>query len=219
MPDRRLDYLAVTHADPDHIGGAPAIVRDFHPREIWEGVPVPRSRALAELQRLARAQRIAWRTLQTGDVVVVDDVAIRVLHPPPPDWERQRVRNDDSLVLELRYGDVSLVLPGDIGADVETGLARRLQAAAVRVLKAPHHGSRTSSSEAFIAAVRPSVAIVSAGRENRFGHPHPDVVRRYADAGARLLRTADVGAVTACTDGRRVAVTTARGDVLTLGGP
>ena len=215
---RRLDYLAITHGHPDHVGGAGAVLRDLRPREVWEGVPVPSSLALAQLRADARAAGAAWRTLQAGDVENVGGVRVRVAHPPAADWERPRVRNDDSLVLELRYGDVSIVLPGDVEAGVEGVVAANLAPAAWRVVKAPHHGSRTSSSSAFVAALRPSVAIVSAGRDHRFGHPHPEVVARYEAAGAVVLATGDEGAVTVCTGGRAVAVTTVNGRRMVFGG-
>ncbi len=210
---RRLDYLLVTHADPDHIGGAAAVVRALDPREIWEGVPVPASRPRADLLALARTSSSTWRNRYAGERLAAAGALVRVVHPPPPDWERPRVRNDDSVVVDVRFGDVSIVLPGDIGAAVEADLTANWPPAAIRVLKAPHHGSRTSSSDAFVAALDPDLAVVSAGRDSRFGHPHPDVVRRYAAHGARLLRTGEVGAVSVCTDGRRAAVTTAAGDV------
>ena len=205
---RRLDYFLVTHADPDHIGGASDVVRELAPREIWEGVPVPASRPRADLLALARAAPSGWRTRYAGERIAVGGAVVRVVHPPAPDWERPRVRNDDSVVLDVRFGGVSVVLPGDIGAAVETELASAWPPAAVRVLKAPHHGSRTSSSAEFLAALAPDLAVVSAGRDSRFGHPHPEVVRRYAALDARVLATGEVGAVSICTDGRRAAVTT-----------
>ena len=208
---RRLDYLLVTHADPDHIGGAAAVVGALDPREIWEGVPVPASRPRADLLALARPS--TWRNRYAGERLAAGGALVRVVHPPPPAWERPRVRNDDSVVVDVRFGDVSIVLPGDIGAAVEAELTANWPPAAIRVLKAPHHGSRTSSSDAFVAALDPDLAVVSAGRDSRFGHPHPEVVRRYAAHGARLLRTGEVGAVSVCTDGRRAAVTTAAGDL------
>jgi len=131
-----------------------------------------------------------------------------VLHPPAPDWERQRVRNDDSLVLELRFGRVSILLPGDVGAEVERGLALRLQPSGLSVLKVPHHGSATSSSAALLAAVRPAVAILSAGRGGWLGG---GVLERYRAAGAAMFRTDQDGAVTVETDGNRVEVSTFSG--------
>ena len=209
---RRLDYFLVTHADPDHIGGASDVVRELAPREIWEGVPVPVSRPRADpregsgaLPRGGAGFAPAGRPVGAG---AVGGAVVRVVHPPAPDWERPRVRNDDSVVLDVRFGGVSVVLPGDIGAAVETELASAWPPAAVRVLKAPHHGSRTSSSAEFLAALTPGMAVVSAGRDSRFGHPHPEVVRRYAGLEARVLATGEVGAVSICTDGRRAAVTT-----------
>lgn len=216
---RQLDYLLVTHADPDHVGGAADVVQALRPREIWEGVPVSASRRRADLRALARTTSSAWLTRHAGERIPAGEAEIRVVHPPPPDWERPRVRNDDSVVVDIRFGEVSIVLPGDIGADVEAELAADWPPAAIRVLKAPHHGSRTSSSAAFLAALDPDLAVVSAGRDSRFGHPHPEVVERYAAQGARLLRTGEVGAVSVCTDGRRAVVATAVGGTRFVVGP
>ena len=214
-----LDDLVITHADPDHIGGAASVMRRFGPRAIWEGVPVPPNAGLRELSELAAARATVWRTVQAGDVERTDDVDIRVWHPPPPEWERQRVRNDDSVVIELRHGDVSIVLTGDIEREAERQLAPKLQVAPVVVLKAPHHGSATSSSEAFIAAARPGALVISAGRRNPFGHPHPTVVARYRAAGVEIFRTDEDGAVVVDSDGRTATVRTFSGREYTLSGP
>ena len=213
---RSLDYLAITHGDPDHAGGGVAVVRDLRPREVWEGIPVPSSAILDAVRAAAEEAGAVWRTVRAGDRMSMGGVDVRVLHPPAPDWERRRVRNDDSIVIELRHGDVSVVLPGDIGADVEPTVAAALGPAPLRILKAPHHGSRSSSTAAFVEALRPSLAVVSAGRRNLFGHPHPDVITRYEAAGVAVLRTGEDGAVALCTDGERVAVSTAAGRRFTL---
>jgi competence protein ComEC len=111
---------------------------------------------------------------------------------------------------------VSILLPGDIGGDAEQPLATRFVPAPVQVVKVPHHGSAGSSSAAFVAATRPDLAVVSAGRANQFGHPAPEVVRRYLDRGARVLNTAADGAITIETDGRTVEVSTMTGRTMTL---
>jgi competence protein ComEC len=208
---RKIDTLIVTHADPDHIGGAASIVHRFAPRTVWEGIPVPPNPALRELADLASSGSAVWRTVQAGDAERIDEVDIRIWHPQPPDWERQRVRNDDSVVVELRHGDVSILLTGDIEREAEHRLTPILSLAPLVVLKAPHHGSATSSSEAFIRAARPKAVVFSAGRRNPFGHPHPAVLARYRAAGVEMFRTDEDGAVVVDTDGKTVKVRTCSG--------
>jgi competence protein ComEC len=204
----RLDYLVLSHGDPDHIGGAAAIIAEFRPREIWEGIPVPRFEPLRLLRDQARARGLRWTTVRAGDHVDVDGVDVVVLHPDPPDWERQRVRNDDSIVLELHWRNTSFWLTGDIGRAVERSLAARMTLAPLRVIKVPHHGSLTSSSEGFVQAIRPTLAIVSVGRANHFGHPVPEVLQRYTDLGAQTLRTDQDGEVRVDSDGYSIDVHT-----------
>jgi competence protein ComEC len=196
---RRLDYLALSHGDPDHIGGAASIVDEFHPREVWEGIPVPGFPPLAALRVAAEAAGSRWSNVYAGSHLVVDDVDVRALHPRPAEWERRRVRNDDSLVLDVRWRDVSVLLTGDIGQASERELA--VAPARLRVVKVPHHGSLTSSGEAFVARIRPTVVVASAGRANHFGHPVPVVLERYRAAGATVYRTDRDGAVEVVSDG------------------
>jgi competence protein ComEC len=212
---RRIDRLAITHGDPDHIGGAMSVLREFRPSEIWEGVPVPRSDSLTVLRVGAQSLGAHWANVYAGDAVNVDGVEIVARHPSWPDWERQKVRNDDSLVLELRWRDVSVLLTGDIGRVPEAGIASGLETAdgasalrPIRVVKIPHHGSLTSSSARFVEAIHPQIAVVSAGRSNHFGHPVPEVLERYRAVGAEVFRTDRDGAVFVETDGRTVSVRT-----------
>jgi competence protein ComEC len=213
---RRLAVLALTHGDGDHIGGAPSLVREFRPREIWEGIPVPPFEPLRVLRMQATSADARWTTLQTHDVTMWGDVQLVVRHPDRPDWERQRVRNDDSLVLELAWKDVSIVLTGDIGRHSEADIVPRFAPARLRVVKVPHHRSLTSSSEPFVRALAPKVAVVSVGRSNTFGHPAPQVLSRYRDAGAAVFRTDQDGAVTVATDGRALDVRTFTGRSLVV---
>ena len=200
----RLDYLAITHGDPDHIGGAESLARDFAPLEIWDGVFVNNHEPTMRLRAVAAAGRSAWRSLQRGDRIDLGGVELRVHHPPLPDWERQQVRNNDSLVIELRYGQVSILLTGDIGREVEQALLPTLDLLPIVVLKSPHHGSGTSSTDEFIKALRPRVVLISNGRANPYGHPVPSVLARYAAVGARVLRTDLVGQIDLVTDGESI---------------
>ena len=213
---RRLDYMSVTHGDIDHIGGAASVFRDFKPFEVWEGVPVPPHAATRELRRLANDAGSAWRTLQPADRVSFGDVDLVVHHPPRPEWERQRVRNDDSEVIEILYGGVSFVFTGDITREVERTIAPFFAGAPIRILKVPHHGSATSSSQLFLDALRPDIAIISAGRGNPFGHPVAAVLERYKNIGAAIYRTDKDGAITVETDGSTVRVAAFTGRKLTL---
>ncbi len=207
---RRLDYLAITHGDPDHIGGAAALVRDFVPLEIWAGVPVANHQAEGELMTAAAGARTTWRWLQRGDRLLFGGVEVRVHHPPLPDWERQRVRNDDSLVFELRLRRVSIVLTGDISRAVEEALVE-MDLLPLTILKSPHHGSATSSSREFVATLQPAAALISAGRANPYGHPVPAVLARYREAGAEIFRTDQDGQIDLVTDGEQVSVRTFTG--------
>ncbi len=205
---RQLDALAITHGDPDHIGGARAIVRDFTPRQIWKGIPVPRHAPSRELLSAVRAAGIDVLRHHAGSRIGDGDLRIRVLHPPTPDWERQRVRNDDSLVLEVRHGEVAILLTGDVSAEVERALLSALSPARIRILKVAHHGSRTSTSQELLDAWKPQIALISCGRGNRFGHPAPEVLRRLEAAGVRVYRTDRDGQITLGTDGKDVSVRT-----------
>jgi competence protein ComEC len=208
---RALDTLLLTHGDPDHIGGALDVLADFAPRQLWVGIDVPNHRPTADIRDAAARLGISVDHRRRGDIEARGIARVRVLHPPPPDWERRRVRNDDSVVLEVVYRDVAVLLTGDISAEVEHEILPRLTRAPTRILKVAHHGSRTSSSPALLMEWRPQFALISAGRGNTFGHPTPEVLRRLEDIGATVLRTDLDGQITLETDGRRVEFATFEG--------
>ncbi len=208
---RHLEVLAITHGHPDHAGGAASLIEDFSAREVWEGVPVVSEPALVRAGAAAARKGSRWRQRYAGARDVLDGVTVRVLHPQRPDWQRDRVRNDDSLVFELSYGGFRALFTGDISQAVEDDLMLRSPANSrarptVTVLKVPHHGSGGASSARLLRWLQPSLAVVSVGAGNRFGHPAPATLERYATLGIPVLRTDQAGAVAVVTDGERVTV-------------
>jgi competence protein ComEC len=207
----RFDYLAVTHTDADHVNGAPVVTEDFRPAEVWEGVAVEGDTLREDLARAAAGIGATWRTVQRGDRMMAGGALVTVWHPPPADWERRRVRNDDSIVVEIRFGDVSVILPGDVEAEAEADLAAIIGPAPLRVVQAAHHGSATSTTEGWLDAVTPDAVVISTGRGNRYGHPHAAVLARLERRQRPVFRTDRDGAVTLETDGSVVEVTTFTG--------
>lgn len=219
LGERRLDWFAVTHGDLDHAGGARRVVEDLSPREVWEGIPVDADSTLLDLRTLAQHRGMGWRRLQAGHKLELGAVHIAVQHPPPADWQRVRVRNDDSLVLELRYGDVSVLLTGDAGPEYESQAPVADRAGApprIRILKVAHHGSRSSSSDHFLDLYVPHAAIISAGAGNLFGHPSAEVLGRFSARDVHVLRTDQHGAVIIETDGRVVRLRSISGRVMDI---
>ena len=155
-----------------------SLIDDFNPTAVWQGVPGPES--FSHSMQFCRAQprRASRWNSGVGRRAAIGAARIHVLHPPSPDWERPRVRNDDSVVLEVAYGDVAFLLTGDIGSDVERAIAPHLVPAKIRILKVAHHGSRTSTSQELLEAWHPQIALISCGRGNPFGHPAPGGCRK-----------------------------------------
>jgi competence protein ComEC len=208
---RQLDRVVVTHAHPDHAAGMPTVIRRFGPREVLSGIPVADDLRQRAVSGAAHASAARERWLATGESFAEGPVHVSVRHPERPDWERRRVRNDDSIVLWVRHGDVGLLLPGDIGQTVEERLAPRLAAAPLTVLRLPHHGSASSTGHRLLDAAQPALAIGSMARANRFGHPAAPVLGRLAAQPVPLLRTDEVGAIQLATNGRVLLVRTATG--------
>ena len=177
-----LDLMVITHEDTDHLGGALTVLESIQVDALASSItPTHPLNALVPVRSRCAAGRI-WEW---------DGVRFEFLHPPAG-WEGTR-RNNQSCVLRVEAHGASMLLTGDIERAAETRLAASARAS--DVLLVPHHGSRTSSTEEFIAAVSPRWAIVPAGYRNRFGHPAREVLARYEKAGATLLRTDRDGAV------------------------
>ena len=196
---RRLDVVALSHAHSDHMGGMPAVLRNFRPRELWVGID-PASTAFRELLDEARALGVTVRHMRAGATLPWDGTEVRVLSPGAGYANAGAPKNDDSLVMQVNYGRGSVLLEGDAEAASEVAMVAAGEVRPVTLLKVGHHGSRTSTTPAFLAAASPREAVVSVGRGNRFGHPRTEVIDRIAQTGSKLYRTDTFGLTTFLVD-------------------
>ena len=193
LGETRIDRLVLSHRDLDHVGGAAALLG---------ALPVGETTSSLEAGHPLLAQaRLATRCA-AGQSWRWDGVDFEVLHPPADDYERPRKPNAMSCVLRVSGGGRSVLLTGDIEREQELALVGRVgDGLRSDVLVVPHHGSKTSSSAALLDAVRPRIAVVQSGYRNRFGHPAPEVMQRYAERGISVVQTPECGAWRAVGDG------------------
>jgi competence protein ComEC len=175
------------------MGGMPAILRDFNPRELWLSIEPGDSPNLRALLALARELHIPIRHLHAGDAFPWDGLDATVLSPEPGYANPNQPINDDSLVMRLDFGRSSVLLEGDAEAPSEAAMLAHHRIAPVTLLKVGHHGSRTSTNPAFLAAVAPTDAVISVGQHNTFGHPRYEVLARLEAAHIRTFRTDRTG--------------------------
>ncbi|MCC7196417.1 MAG: ComEC/Rec2 family competence protein [Gemmatimonadaceae bacterium] len=202
-----VDILASTHQHDDHAAGLPALIDNFRPREVWAGA-TPDSASWDAMNEHAR--QVGARVLhpRQGDTRDFAGALLDVLSPPADYLPRNAPSNNDSLVLRLRYGKHAFLLMGDAERQMEYAMLHSLDR--VDVLKVGHHGSKTSSTGVFLDATHPAFALISAGKDNLYRHPHPEVLERLERMHTQVLRSDQSGLVTVRTDGRRLTVENSR---------
>jgi competence protein ComEC len=199
----QVDYVLATHADADHIDGLNDVLKNFTVRSaLIARRPADDPEYAKFAQTLARTNTHS-ETIEAGDVIQFGEVSVDVLWPPAGG---EKSTNDDSIVLRIQYGERSILLTGDIEQAAERALLTSQQQLHADVIKVAHHGSKTSSTEAFVTATKPQLAVISVGRNSRFGHPHKEVVDRWQCSGATVLTTGNSGTITITTDGRDLSV-------------
>jgi len=206
---KTIDVVALTHAHQDHLGGLTAILENFKVKELWLGREVD-SRALSQLEALARQRSTQIKHEIRGQSFTWDGVEEQFLWPEIAATEiAPSAKNNDSLVLRLKFGDRTLLFPGDAEKAVERSILSENDEAAIHadILKIGHHGSKNSTTPDFLSAVNPQLAIISSGEGNPYGHPNLEVLDRLQTAGVRTLRTDTNGAIHILTDGKRIDVT------------
>ena len=196
---RRLDKLILTHADEDHIGSAGEIIAGIGVGEILTAAVSREDYQDLPFIREAQNKGIRIREIGKGDVWQEGEAVFSVLHPSGPEEEK----NAASIVLHAQIGGLVWLFTGDLEAEGEAKVLDAFPGLRADVLKAGHHGSKTSSTEAFLDAVSPKAAIVSAGENNRYGHPSPRVVQALSERGILLYRTDRHGAISYRFSGKR----------------
>jgi competence protein ComEC len=191
---RRLEILVLSHEDIDHSGGASAVLRDLEVGELWVGPGYRQSSWMTRLVALARQRGVAIVLAARGTQGELGQLPIRVLSPDA-EISTSAGANSRSLVVLVGAPPRRILIPGDIAGSTELELTANGRSLAAEVLVLSHHGSRTGSLATFLGRVRPRLGLVSCGYRNRFGHPHPETVARYADVGETLLRTDRRGAI------------------------
>ncbi|MDQ0269521.1 DNA internalization-related competence protein ComEC/Rec2 [Cytobacillus purgationiresistens] len=189
---RVIDKLILTHGDADHIGGAKAILSEVNIKEIVMPVTKEVSDLEKALLTAASEKKVPVRFIQSGENWASSDASFFVLSPE----ERIANKNDGSLVIYGEMGGLTWLFTGDLEEEGERRLIEVYPSLTVDILKVGHHGSKSSSTNEFLTSVNPSIAIITAGRNNRYGHPHAEVVDRLGEKGVRVLRTDLHGAIT-----------------------
>jgi competence protein ComEC len=211
---RRVDTLVLTHPDPDHLKGLIFIASQFSIGQFWDNGFQTDSEPYLQLKKILEEKKIKIHSLnEETPFQMINGVEISFLNPPVWNATQRKVRNlwdlnNASLVMKLRFKNVSVLLTGDIGKEAEERMLRKGYPLRADILKIPHHGSSSSSSPLFLERVKLTYAILSVGERNIGRLPHPEVLKRYLQLGSRILRTDKDGAITVMTDGEKIEVKT-----------
>lgn len=206
---QRPSALVLTHLDADHWKGLKSLAARLEVEEFWVGAGTLEDPGFTDLAEVLAGRGIPVRVLSEGRRWAMGGAEFEVLWPPAEAARRSGLSdNDRSLVLRVCLREVCFLLTGDLEAEGEAAVAAALAGRGCQVLKVGHHGSATSTSEAFLKGLRPHWALISAGEGNRYRLPHAAVLRRLTESGARLLRTDKMGQVEVETDGKELFVRT-----------
>jgi competence protein ComEC len=211
---RKIDFLVLTHPDPDHLKGLNFIASHFSIGHFWDNGFRGDSESYIRLQEILLKKKIERSSLNDQALPqMIHGAQLSVLNPPLMK-ESQRgsqnpsLSNNQSLVIKIQFKQIAILLAGDIEQEAEYRMMKKGFLIKADLLKIPHHGSASSSTQAFLERVRPSCAILSVSEQTLGRLPHPEVLRRYQRLGTRIFRTDKHGALTVVTDGERIEIET-----------
>ncbi len=198
-----LELMIATHPDYDHIGGLVDVLNSFNVLEIWWNGETATSATFQKFDTSMKNEGAAISLVKRGFSTAIDSLNFNVLSPPELFFSEV---NDNSVVLRVSYGDMTLMLMGDAGKAAEAGILDSGSDVRAKVFKVGHHGSRYSSSPAFISAVSPEVAVYMAGTGNKYGHPHEETITTLKNAGVQLFGTDKNGTIVITSDGKTYSI-------------
>lgn len=188
--DRTLDLVILTHPHEDHVAGLVAVLSRFEVEHVVLSAPVYDNRAYDALLKLIQVQSIPYAFADDDNDYVFDELTLDFLFPFEPfTGDKLDNVNNASPIIVATWRDVSILLTGDAEQEVEETLLNAGVSLDADILKAGHHGSRSSSTLAFLEAVSPALMVISCGEGNSYGHPHEETLQKADDIGAAVLRT------------------------------
>ncbi|MEK7607916.1 MAG: ComEC/Rec2 family competence protein [Patescibacteria group bacterium] len=203
--DRSIDVVIETHPDADHIGGLPSVLERYDVGLFLEPGIESKNAIDDEIRRLLTEKNIPSRLAQRGMIINFGDGTHFDILYPDTDVSGFKNTNDASIVGQIKYGSTTVMLTGDSPKKIENYLVRvdgkRLKS---DVLKAGHHGSHTSNGENYVRMIAPQYAVISAGKKNRYGHPHKDVLEIFQKLGIQIIRTDREGTIKFVSDGKSI---------------
>lgn len=212
---KKIDMLVLTHSDADHLGGLLNVLKDIPVEAVVDQVIPKFTDLYDEYLNILLERGIKYIAAEAGQVLDWGDaVYAQVLWPEEALEKRKDIKNVNlySVVVKMTYGEVSFLFTGDIEKEAERDILAYRTGLKSTFLKSPHHGSKTSSLESFIKYVDPEVVLISAGVGNKFGHPSPEVVKRYDKLGCTIYRTDRNGTILVYSNGNEYKVVTQKED-------